>query len=75
MLVDVVSSYCERRQGIRMESYWKNMSVANLTAMSSFMMAATFVSLWMIIEHEPGAAGGGDIDVLAMANATNYTSA
>ena len=56
-----------------MESYWKNMSIANLTAMSSFMMAATFVSLWMIIEHADG-DGGGDFGVFAMANATNYTT-
>ena len=49
VMVDVLGSWVERRQGIRTEYWWRAISVSNLLSMSGFMCSAIFFNYWVIV--------------------------
>jgi len=48
-VVDIASSYVERRQGIKIEAWWKQCTVAQMAVLVSFMMGALSFTLWMTV--------------------------
>ena len=56
-LVDVGSAYIERRQGIRTETWWQQVTVLQLGSMCVFMMAGVAYVLWMQVDVSGELAG------------------
>jgi len=49
-LVDVGSAYVERRQGIRTETWWQQVTVLQLGSMCVYMLAGVAYVLWMQVD-------------------------
>ena len=82
-LVDVGSAYIERRQGIRTETWWQQVTVLQLGSMCMFMLAGVAYVLWMQVDVSGELAGSCVVHTTAgglnatLVNATallNHTS-
>lgn len=78
-VVDAASAYMERRQGIRVESWWIDISPSKLMAMGCFMVMSLGVNLWIIAEESEGAdsdslKGLGMLFENTTLNATGFNS-
>jgi hypothetical protein len=71
-VVDAASAYMERRQGIRVEVWWIDISPTKLMAMGCFMVMALGINLW-IIADEPGVVDLDGLGGLGL-NATGSNS-
>jgi len=78
-VVDAASTYMVRRQGIRVESWWIDISPSKLMAMGYFMVMSLGVNLWIIAEESEGAdsdslKGLGMLFENTTLNATGFNS-
>lgn len=82
-LVDVGSAYIERRQGIRTETWWQQVTVLRLGSMCLLMLAGVAYVLWMLVDVAGELAGSCGVPTSAgglnatLVNATafpNHTS-
>ena len=64
-LVDVGSAYVERRQGIRTETWWQQVTVLQLGSMGMFMLAGVAYVLWMQVDVSGELAGSCGVHTTA----------
>lgn len=56
-LVDVGSAYIERRQGIRTETWWQQVTMLKLGSIGVFMLAGVAYVMWMLVDVSGELAG------------------
>ena len=82
-LVDVGSAYVERRQGIRTETWWQQVTVRQLAAMVMFMLGGVAYVIWMQVDvlgeltgscGVPTSPGGANATLVNATALLNHTS-
>ena len=71
-LVDVGSAYIERRQGIRTETWWQQVTMLKLGSIGVFMLAGVAFVLWMLVDVSGELTGSCEVHTPAGLNATAF---